>query len=95
MTRFSRGRVRKCRDGIGSPHEIHQRYEPAGKGSDRGCTEDIKARIEGLRASTAARIGDTGRVSKVVEEVNGNVTNIAAAIPEQAAATRGIARIYP
>lgn len=56
------------------------------------ATEDIKARIAGVQAATAAGITETGKVSTVIDEVSAIVASIAAAIDEQATTTRDIAR---
>jgi methyl-accepting chemotaxis protein len=56
------------------------------------ATEDIKARIAGVQAATAAGITETGKVSAVIDEVSSIVASIAAAIDEQAATTRDIAK---
>ncbi len=54
------------------------------------ATEDIRQRITGVQQSTAAGIGNVEGVSQVISEVSHLVTTIAAAIEEQATATKGI-----
>jgi methyl-accepting chemotaxis protein len=54
------------------------------------ATEDIKARVAGVQASTAAGITEISKVSQVIHEVSEIVTTIATAIEEQAAVTKDI-----
>jgi methyl-accepting chemotaxis protein len=56
------------------------------------ATEDIKTRIAGVQSSTAGGIAEIGKVSQVIHEVSDIVAAIAAAIEEQATATKDIAR---
>jgi methyl-accepting chemotaxis protein len=56
------------------------------------ATEDIKARISGVQTSTAGGINEIERVSQVIHDVREIVSSIAAAIEEQATATKDIAR---
>jgi len=56
------------------------------------ATEDIKRRISVVQSSTAAGVSEVKKVSQVIFEVSEIVTSIAAAIEEQATATRDIAR---
>ena len=56
------------------------------------ATEDIKGRIAGVQSATAGGIAEIGKISRVIMEVNGIVTSIAAAIEEQSATTKDIAR---
>jgi methyl-accepting chemotaxis protein len=56
------------------------------------ATEDIKNRIAGVQSATASGIGEIGKVSRIIGEVNGIVASIAAAIEEQSTATKDIAR---
>jgi methyl-accepting chemotaxis protein len=56
------------------------------------ATEDIKGRIAGVQAATAAGITGIGKVSQVIEEVSLIVASIAAAIEEQEVTTKDIAR---
>jgi methyl-accepting chemotaxis protein len=56
------------------------------------ATEDIKGRIAGVQSATAGGIAEIGKVSRVILEVNAIVASIAAAIEEQATATKDIAR---
>jgi methyl-accepting chemotaxis protein len=56
------------------------------------ATEDIKARIDGVQASTAGGIAEIEKVSKVIHDVSEIVSSIAAAIEEQATVTKDIAR---
>ena len=55
------------------------------------ATEDIKARIAGVQSSSAGGIAEIGRISQVIQEVCEIVSSIAAAIEEQATATKNIA----
>lgn len=55
------------------------------------ATDDIKGKIEGIQRSTATTVGDIGKISQVIQEVNDIVTTIAAAIEEQSVVTRDIA----
>ncbi len=55
------------------------------------ATEDIKARIEGVQSSTAGGIAEIEKVSKVIHDISEIVNSIAAAIEEQAVATKLIA----
>jgi methyl-accepting chemotaxis protein len=55
------------------------------------ATEDIKARIAGVQASSGAAIADIGLITSVIGEVGGIVSSIAAAIEEQATVTRDVA----
>jgi methyl-accepting chemotaxis protein len=55
------------------------------------ATEDIKARIAGVQASSGAAIADIGHITSVIGEVGGIVSSIAAAIEEQASVTRDVA----
>ncbi len=55
------------------------------------ATEDIKIRIAAVQSATASGIAEVEKVSRVIDDVSGIVASIAAAIEEQAAATRGIA----
>jgi methyl-accepting chemotaxis protein len=56
------------------------------------ATEDIKIRIAGVQNSTASGIAEIEKVSHVIHEVSDIVCSIAAAIEEQASATKDIAR---
>jgi methyl-accepting chemotaxis protein len=55
------------------------------------ATEDIKARIINLQAATSTGIAKVGRVSEVIDKVTAIVASIAAAIEEQAGASKIIA----
>jgi len=55
------------------------------------ATEDIKARIAGIQGSTGVAISEIGEITKVIREVGGIVSSIAAAIEEQATVTRDVA----
>ena len=55
------------------------------------ATEDIKARISGIQASTGGAIGDIEKISHVIREVGEIVATIAAAIEEQSVVTRDVA----
>jgi methyl-accepting chemotaxis protein len=55
------------------------------------ATEDIKARIAGIQASTGSAISDIGQITAVIKDVGGIVASIAAAIEEQATVTRDLA----
>jgi methyl-accepting chemotaxis protein len=56
------------------------------------ATEDIRARIESVQSSASGGIVEIGRITDVIHEVRDIVSCIAAAIEEQSAATRDIAR---
>ncbi len=56
------------------------------------ATEDIKARIAGVQTATAGGITEIEKISKVILDVSAIVASIAAAIEEQATATKDIAR---
>jgi len=56
------------------------------------ATEDIKGRIIGVQKSTTSGITEIEKVSHVIHEVSDIVSSIAAAIEQQAAATKDIAR---
>jgi methyl-accepting chemotaxis protein len=56
------------------------------------ATEDIKARIAGIQNSTGTAISDIGQITTVIKDVGTIVTTIAAAIEEQAAVTKDVAR---
>ena len=56
------------------------------------ATEDIKARIAGVQSSAGDGIAGIERVARVIQEVSELVASIAAAIEEQSAVTREIAR---
>jgi methyl-accepting chemotaxis protein len=55
------------------------------------ATEDIKSRISGIQNSTSSAIGEIGQITKVIEDIGGIVSSIAAAIAEQATVTRDVA----
>jgi methyl-accepting chemotaxis protein len=55
------------------------------------ATEDIKAKISGIQASTGGTIADIERISQVIRDVSEIVTTIATAIEEQSTVTRDIA----
>jgi len=56
------------------------------------ATEDIKVRIAGVQSSSAGGIAGIEKISQVIGEVSHIVASIAAAIEEQAAVTKDIAR---
>jgi len=56
------------------------------------ATEDIKTRVARVQSSTAGGIAEIEKISGVIHEVTEIVTSIAAAIEEQATATKDIAR---
>ena len=56
------------------------------------ATEDIKARIGGVQSSTAQGVSEIKKVTDVIHQVSDIVGSIAAAIEEQATATKDIAR---
>ena len=56
------------------------------------ATEDIKARIGGVQSSTAQGVSEIKKVTDVIHQVSDIVGSIAAAIEEQATATKNIAR---
>lgn len=55
------------------------------------ATEDIKARISGIQASTGDAIRDIDRIAQVIRDVGEIVSTIAVAIEEQSVVTRDIA----
>lgn len=56
------------------------------------ATEDIKARIGSVQSFTAVGVTEIKKVSEVIHQVSDIVSTIAAAIEEQATATKDIAR---
>ena len=56
------------------------------------ATEDIKAQIAGIQSSTGSAITDIHTIAGVIDEVGRIVASIAAAIEEQAAVTKDVAR---
>ncbi len=56
------------------------------------ATEDIKNRIAGVQSSASTGISEIQRISRVIGEVSGIVSSIAAAIEEQASVTTGISQ---
>lgn len=56
------------------------------------ATEDIKGRIAGIQEATSGGITEIGKVSQVILEVSSIVASIAAAIEQQSATTKDIAR---
>ena len=55
------------------------------------ATADIRSRISGIQSSSENAIGNIGKVAGVITDVEFIVSNIAAAIEEQAAVTRDLA----
>jgi methyl-accepting chemotaxis protein len=55
------------------------------------ATEDIKARIAGIQGSTGTAISDITQITAVIKDVGAIVSNIAAAIEEQATVTKDVA----
>ncbi|HXP60735.1 MAG TPA: methyl-accepting chemotaxis protein [Dongiaceae bacterium] len=55
------------------------------------ATEDIKAKIGGVQASTTSAMGEIEKITRVVQEVSALVASIAAAIEEQATVTKDVA----
>ena len=55
------------------------------------ATEDIKAKIGGVQTSAGSAIADIDKIASVIKEVGSIVSNIAAAIDEQAKVTRDVA----
>jgi methyl-accepting chemotaxis protein len=56
------------------------------------ATEDIRGRIAGIQSATAGGIGEIEKISEVIVQVSEIVNSIAAAIEEQSATTRSIAK---
>lgn len=56
-----------------------------------GATQDIRDRIEAIRASTTRAMSDIGRIAGVIKTVNEIVPQMAAAIEEQSVVTRDVA----
>jgi methyl-accepting chemotaxis protein len=56
------------------------------------ATEDIKSRIADVQSSTSGGIVEIGRVSQIIRDISEIVGSIAAAIEEQAVATKDISR---
>ena len=54
------------------------------------ATEDIRAKIESIQASTKETVAEIEKVSNVITQVNDIVSTIAAAVEQQSATTRGI-----
>lgn len=55
------------------------------------ATQDIRAQIENIQGTTSATVSQMGTITKVINEVNEIVANIASAVDEQSSATREIA----
>ena len=55
------------------------------------ATEDIKAKIAGIQASTGGAIGDIEKIALVIKQVGEIVATIAVAIEEQSVVTRDVA----
>ncbi len=56
------------------------------------ATDDIRSRITGVQTSTTASVEEIAKISSIIVEVSEIVTTIAAAIEEQVAVTKDIAR---
>lgn len=56
-----------------------------------GATEDIRAKIDGIQAATAAGVDDIRRITGTVGEISDIITTIAAAIEQQAATSHAMA----
>jgi methyl-accepting chemotaxis protein len=56
------------------------------------ATEDIRCRIEGIQSSTGLAVRSIGEITEVIKKVNDVSRTIAAAVEEQGATTREIAR---
>ena len=54
------------------------------------ATEDIKAKIDRIQASTKNSITDINKITEIVQQVNDYVTTIVAAVEEQAITTKDI-----
>ena len=55
------------------------------------ATQDIRAKIDAIRASTTTAINDIERIAEVIRNVNEIVPQMAAAIEEQSAVTKDVA----
>ena len=55
------------------------------------ATQDIRTKIEGIQGSTDSTISEISQIQAVINEVNDIVNTIAAAVEEQAAATKEVA----
>ncbi len=60
-------------------------------GQTAAATQEIRERIQGIQLSTTGTITEIKKISEVIEDVNGIVEGIAAAVEEQAVTTREIA----
>jgi methyl-accepting chemotaxis protein len=56
------------------------------------ATDDITQKIEAIQSDTRRSVGEIGDIVKIIERLSGYATTIAAAVEEQAATTREIAR---
>jgi methyl-accepting chemotaxis protein len=56
------------------------------------ATDDITQKIETIQSDTRRSVGEIGDIVKIIERLSGYATTIAAAVEEQAATTREIAR---
>ena len=56
------------------------------------ATEDISRRVEAIQADTSGAVEAIGRISEVIERVNGYQTTIASAVEEQTATTSEMGR---
>ena len=61
-------------------------------GQTAKATEEISSQIASIQASTTDAVGEIGRVSESVEEVNSYTTTISEAVQQQGAATNEISR---
>jgi methyl-accepting chemotaxis protein len=55
------------------------------------ATQDIRVQIENIQNTTSATVSQMGAITKVINQVNDLVSNIASAVEQQSAATREIA----
>jgi methyl-accepting chemotaxis protein len=56
------------------------------------ATDDIRAKVGGIQASTTGTLDDLQQITKVIQQVSEIVNTIASAIEEQSAVTKDIAR---
>ena len=54
------------------------------------ATQEIKTKIEGIQDSTSATVTDIGKILKIINDVNGIVSSIAAAVEEQSVTAKEI-----
>ena len=56
------------------------------------ATEEIRGKMEAMKASTENVVGQIGEITSIINKVNDYITNIAATVEEQSVTTRNIAQ---